>query len=704
MTKTSLSSTQEIMPLSTLEGGYLKSSGSQKYRVFKCNALSLAELEVSLDGPKTQSFMDRLSEALARLPSNFEAQFVVSRERLDTNSGELFDASQYFESSLFLIEKETGKVFDPTLVQTLTEMGLAPVPASQTQIEELLSKFLGKHISHSDSKDFLTLPDVLWESSFVKAGASYIKAASLTELPSHSWAGFLQPLFSFNDEMLISLKIRIPPKAESKRNFERKRRVSHALSMKRADQLSDINSGSNASATEETLTRIMQGKETLFEISLSVFQSGRNLEAVESRMNKLVSEVSNSSGAGFFSECVGTLPVLRSHMPLSKTLSVREHPILSRNLSHLLPLFFDYSREQSQTPLLLASRSGEICHLNLFSPRNLNFNSFVCGASGSGKSFLVNSLLASSVSEVEETQITVFDVGGSYNKLITYLGGEVVTLDKSSGTKLVNAHLRSMKIEPSSYQKTILRTFCTEGPHFTHSHEVAIEDLLKSCEGASFHFTTLINEALERKETVFADIAFWLRPFKEWDDIKVSRFDLEPMTGSIRSFDFKTLEGEERLQKLVLLTLTQDIWTRLKEHKAPRSIVVFDEVWKFFKSASSYLEEMYRTFRKYRAGIVTVTQNLSDYGDDDFAKLIISISYMRILLQGAATSSVLSETLDLEASDIERLQSVSSQKGAYSEFWLGTPNFSQIMRLYPTETLYKLANSENLFLKGESHE
>ena len=75
------------------------------------------------------------------------------------------------------------------------------------------------------------------------------------------------------------------------------------------------------------------------------------------------------------------------------------------------------------------------------------------------------------------------------------------------------------------------------------------------------------------------------------------------------------------------------------------------DVWRRFAAAlvsgckQDFLEEMYRTFRKYGAGIASVTQNLADYGDEAFAKLIVTNSFNRILLQGAASTEVLERAL-----------------------------------------------------------
>lgn len=693
-----LASTRELIPFGFLKDGYMKSSTGEKFRAFSLTPIPSSTLESDLSGPSTHALFERLEAGLGRLPSNFQAQVIIKRERIQHKRKSLFEAPEQFLTRFFLVEKELGRVFGQTLVQLFAELSLSPQAMSTEQSTALLQGFFAQE-QDLDS-DHTTLPDSLWETGHVKFGNHFMKAISLTEMPETTWPTLLQELIDKQEEYLISLKLQVPPKEKTQAKFARKRRVSHALSIKKAGELSDIASNNNASATEEVLGRLVQGKECIFECSLAIFQSDRNLERLNSRSHAFASSIASSTGAGFYSEQIGTLPVLRSHIPLAPTLSLRDHPILSGNLAHLLPIFCDYTRFQEPSPLLLSSRSGELSHLNLFSKQNINFNAFVCGASGSGKSFLVNSLLASACIEQPDTQITVFDVGGSYTKTIKHLGGESLQLDKNSATKLVNSHLRSTPIQNSSFLRGILESFCNAGSQFTHSHEVAIEDLLQSCAGCGYSFKTLVNEALERPETAFKDIAFWLRPFLEWDDLPCSRFDLEALEGKVRAFDFKALESEPTLLKLVLFTLTKSIWRRLADHKAPRSIVVFDEVWKFFASSSAYLEEMYRTFRKYHAGIISVTQSLADYGEDAFAKLIVQISHTKILMQAAATSSVLKQTLDISDDEIKRLLSLASHKGHFSEFWLGTPDFNQILRLYPNPELYSLANTENLLTEG----
>ncbi|MBS1982742.1 MAG: hypothetical protein JST16_01105 [Bdellovibrionales bacterium] len=566
---------------------------------------------------------------------------------------------------------------------------MSPKPLHQRDLDKILARTLGAACEDGDQ-----LPDLVWEGDHLRAGPDYLKVASLTDSPQSTWPGVLQGLADFNDELTLSIKIRIPDKKKTRREFETRRRVSHALSIHKANELSNMDSDSTLGAAEDVLTRMNIGKEPLAALSACVTMRDENLVRLETRMATLASDGSINAGAGLYVEEIGTLPVLKSHLPGQPMLPARELTMLTGNLAHCLPILMDYTREQTPGSLKFLSRSGEISHLNLFSPTNLNFNAFVCGASGSGKSFLMNSILASFMADFENGAISIFDVGGSYRKLVGHLGGKCLELSPATATSLIVESFRQERFKPSGYCKTLIEALCGAGTHISHSHRVAIEDLLQTCEGSPFKIKTLILEATDRKERAYADLAHWLKPFAAWDELKTTEIDKEVLDAKVRAFDFKNLESDPHLQRLAILVLTNRIWTEIKSKGATRTLVVFDEVWKFFAQASGFLEEMYRTFRKYGAGIASITQNLADYGDDAFARLVITNSFNRILLQGAAAAETLKATLDLSDCDVARFLSVASKKNHYSEFLLNTPKFSQVLRLYPSQKLFELANSE----------
>ncbi|MEZ4873061.1 MAG: DUF87 domain-containing protein, partial [Bdellovibrionales bacterium] len=421
--------------------------------------------------------------------------------------------------------------------------------------------------------------------------------------------------------------------------------------------------------------------ETLFEISMAAILIG-NEDATLTTARDFERMVSGIGNAGLFLEGIGTLPVLKSHIPGNKTLGIRKLPILTENLAHLLPLLHDYSRLNDSSYLELRSRSGEVSNLNLFSRENLNYNSFICGASGSGKSFLMNAILSSTLKDDLNSRLCIFDVGGSYKRIVEANGGKSTTLSYNEARALISSFLRIQPVGTQGFFQTFIQTLCGSGTHITHSHMVAIDDLLKEVEGERLEIAKLIENAGKRSEKFYKDIAHWLKPHVGFDKIKERPDLIELIKSPVSAFDFKELDSDPILQRTTILLLSELLWRDLVDGRYSRTQIVFDEVWRFFAQSKGFLEEMYRTLRKYKAGIVSITQNLADYGDEAFAKMLFTNSFTKIFLQNGASAEYLRETFDLPESDIDRALSVTSKKPHYSEFFVLTPVMSQIFRLY----------------------
>lgn len=675
--------TNSVVGSSVADGGVLYHGDGSISRSFVTEPLSSGILEESFEGPSSDVFFSKLSDLLTKLPNNFDGQIVFSRKLQQDQevSG--------FQSKIYFFEKVAKAESYSHLNALFDELGMTSKPLANSEWNNLLSGVFGNKTL--DSK----LPDVIWDHDSLKVGSQCVRALSLTELPQVSWKGCLQPIFEAANEFTVSLKISIPDRAKVKRKLETKRRVSHALSVSTSMEVRNIESNSVLHSSEETLERILVGKQTLFDLSLAIVLFGQDNDTTSTAKDfeRVVSGIGN---AGLFLEGVGTLPVVKSHIPGNKTLGIRKLPILSENLAHLLPVLHDYSRKNDQSALPLRSRSGEISYLNLFSRENLNYNSFICGASGSGKSFLMNAMLTANLKDQPKTRLCIFDIGGSYRKIIESNGGKSVALTSEEARALVATFLRTTAVTSQGFYRSFIETLCGSGSHITHSHSVAIDDLLKEIEGEKLLITTIIQNANQRSERFYKDIAHWLRPHCSLDDVGIRPDLVEIISSPVVAFDFKALESDPVLQKTTILLLTELLWRDLLNGKYTRTLIVFDEVWRFFAQSKGFLEELYRTLRKYSAGIVSITQNLADYGDEAFAKMLITNSFTKIFLQYGATAAYLKDTLDLPQSDIDRALSIASKKPHYSEFFVLTSSMSQVFRLYPTQDFYDLANTENI--------
>ncbi|EJS83245.1 sex pilus assembly protein, partial [Pasteurella multocida subsp. multocida str. Anand1_buffalo] len=92
----------------------------------------------------------------------------------------------------------------------------------------------------------------------------------------------------------------------------------------------------------------------------------------------------------------------------------------TRHVIPLLPLFADW--KGTGTPVInFVSRNGQIMSVSLYDSGS-NYNCCIAAQSGSGKSFLVNEIISSYLSE--GGQCWVIDVGRSYEKLCEVYDGE----------------------------------------------------------------------------------------------------------------------------------------------------------------------------------------------------------------------------------------------------------------------------------------
>lgn len=675
--------TKMILSTEWLTEGAMQAHDGTILKGFVCEPLSSGLLEESFNGSISEGFFTKLSELLTKLPNLFDGHILLSRRNLK-------DAEvSGFVTKLYFFEKTKKVESYSHLNAVFSELKLTAAPISQTDWQELTSGLFGESTLQN------SLPDLTWEKETIKIKDKVVRALSLTELPQITWNGCLQTVYESPNEFTLSLRFSIPDRAKIKKQLETKRRVSHALSVTNSLEVKNIESNSVLHSSEETLERILISKETLFEISTAVMLYGDTDATLKTarEMERVVSGVGN---AGLYLEELGSLPVIKSHIPGNKVLGIRKLPILSENLAHLFPIFHDYSRLNDKSNLELRSRSGEVSYLSFFSKSNLNFNSFLCGSSGSGKSFLMNAILSSLLKDDPKSRLCIFDVGGSYRRIVEVNGGKSIALGYDEARALISSFLRIYPTDTKGFFKTFIEALCGSGSHITHSHLVAIDDLLKGLEGERLEIRKLISAAEKRSERFYLDIAHWLRPHVGFDEIPERPELIELIKTQVSAFDFKELESDPVLQKTTILLLTELIWRDLVNGRYTRTLIVFDEVWRFFAQSKSFLEEMYRTLRKYRAGIASITQNLADYGDEAFAKMLFTNSFTKIFLQNGASAEYLKNTFDLPESDIERALSVMSKKPLYSEFFALTPNMSQVFRLYPTKEFYALANTENI--------
>ena len=207
-----------------------------------------------------------------------------------------------------------------------------------------------------------------------------------------------------------------------------------------------------------------------------------------------------------------------------------------------------------------------------------------------------------------------------------------------------------------------------------------------------------------------ADLADCLFPYTK-EGVYARFFEGENNLDLNRPFvalELKDLDAMPDLQSLVLLLLmmriTEDMYLG---ERTQRKLCVIDEAWKLmgYGNAGSFIEEGYRTARKYEGAFLTVTQGVNDYYKSGTAQAAFENSDWVFLLRQKKESLKqlqASGRFAMEGEEMKLLRSIHTIHGKYSEVATYSPDGMAIGRLIVdpfTEKLYSTKGTEFDFIQ-----
>lgn len=265
-------------------------------------------------------------------------------------------------------------------------------------------------------------------------------------------------------------------------------------------------------------------------------------------------------------------------------------------------------------------------------------HTLVLGATGSGKSFLLNFMVTSA--QQYDPFTIVLDLGRGYRKLAALLHGGYVEL---------GLRQRDMSINPFSLDPT------PEHLHFLHGF---VRVLLEGEDGyrLSEHEDREVYEAVENlyvldrnQRRLFTLANLLPRPLiarlQKW--VEGSRyadlFDNVEDTLSferLQVFDFDAMRAYPSLIEPLLFYILHRVNERLVDEQDARTLklCVMDEAWRFIQNPSlrGYVQEALKTWRKRNAAMVLATQTIDDFASADLLRKVVESCPTRLLLANPA--------------------------------------------------------------------
>lgn len=378
------------------------------------------------------------------------------------------------------------------------------------------------------------------------------------------------------------------------------------------------------------LSELRSGKEFLAMGQLVVHTWSKSKEDILERREIIASRIADMNKARGLAEYHSAYEIMRSSLPASVEPLFRWVKIKGRMASDLIPLDKGFEGGQEDPVCLLRNRSGGLVKLNLYQKGVANAPlAFVSGASGSGKSFLVNQIAMQHL--IGDSIAVIMDVGGSYAPLLEIMGGQMVKFDTEKPLCInplqVYGSVRGS--EPTTADRTricraiepmLLQPDDPQGVLPQHVITILDRAVEAAFAESAVHFTPYVTLSdLHRVINAYPDggseVAARLKPFTR-GQLYGQWFD-GPTTIDLRSrmvcFDMKGVSREVRLMKALAPMVVNYVYDIIMANRSRPKMLIMDEMWSFLaqERIMNFVVEAWKTFRKENTLVIGVSQSLA---------------------------------------------------------------------------------------------
>lgn len=416
------------------------------------------------------------------------------------------------------------------------------------------------------------------------------------------------------------------------------------------------------------------------------------------------------------------LIALYASLPMTLTKPVRDSLVKMRvmatkttvNAVDLAPIIGEW-KGAGDPVMMFFGRRGTPTFVDFYSNKQGNYNLYIAGVSGSGKSVTMNEVI-SSYSGIG-AKVWVIDVGRSYRNLIALAKGTFIEFTPES--KICINPFSSVgiddgldfKAEMRLLKPMIGRMASPNAPLNEYQYsiiEAAITGVWK--EYGQDSNPTLIQKYLLEKipnesggiERVAFELGKQIQPFTE-DGIYGSYFNGRAnlsLDDDIIGLELEELKNAPDLRRVVLFVLTSRIASDMYLSRDRKKLCLIDEAWQLLgsdKETAEFIEEGYRRARKYNGIFCVGTQGIEDAYKNDASQAAYNNADWKIFLrQDRKNLEKLIEDgmVNLSPAIKRQLLSLRTEKGRYSEMLISSPNGDAVVRHIPDPFSLLMASTD----------
>jgi len=481
-----------------------------------------------------------------------------------------------------------------------------------------------------------------------------------------------------------------------------------------------------ATEADALIEEVKSSFQKLYGFTMSVILRDRTLEHLTSKTNEVLNSFRKFGSSEGIIDDMNHLPLFLSALPGHSHLNFRRHLFQSDAIAQMLPLSAKWTGCRAPK-ILFQTNDNTLLPIDLFDTSLEAKHGLIVGTTGSGKSFTTNFLLTNFLVESEDNHVVIVDVGGSYRKLCAFFNGQYLEIElsdkysfnpfpskewaiiKNSGppheefeidpdvlsylTRLVQKMLKMPRI--TNRQETILQTAIINTFKFSKMDPPILSALLYQLQ----HYP----DGDDRDKSDALDFA---KNLELWVTGSYGKLFNRPT--SLRTdarlvvFDLQKLDQQPELQSIIFFLISSVVSAKLR-NKNLRKFIVIDEGWKLFDDdiGSLMIQDLYRTARKFNAGILSISQSPADFLKSKAATAIISNSLTKYILRMKSGQEMLS-AFGLNDREIENIAHLERKKGEFSDVFLRFGEHNRVIRIAPTKVDYWICTTDPDDLKTES--